>query len=135
VTVPFLAVDSDASREAGRAIWALPKTSASFTRQPGEDAAADARSGGWSVRVASHVVAPPVPAVLLARLEQRLGDETVTAPLTARGWARPARVDVEVTPGGDLPGWFPRGRRWGASVRGVLVLGAPRRAVGAARAD
>lgn len=125
VTVPFLAVDSPASLAAGRAIWALPKTSASFDGSVAEGAFT-AQSEAWSVRATPQHLAPAVPALLWARLEQRDGHLCVTAPLAGRGRARVGRVDVEASAGAGLPDWLPLGSRWGARVRGVLTLGAPR---------
>ena len=125
VTVPFLAVDSAASREAGRESWALPKEVASFTGHA--RAVMSARTSSWSVRAAGSPVGPPVPSVLLARLEQPVPDGVLAASLSGRGWARPARVEADVSAGADLPEWFPAGRCWGASVGGVLVLGEPER--------
>ena len=123
VTVPFLAVDSPASRVAGRRIWALPKADATFTGHPPGQMSAGTPS--WSLRAAGSPVGPPAPALLLARLEQPVRDGVRVASLTGRGWARAARVGAEVSGGHDVPDWFPRGRCWGAAVRGVLVLGEP----------
>lgn len=123
VTVPFLAVDSAASVQSGRANWALPKESASFSGRPG--ATTSATSTSWSVRAAGSAVAPPVPALLVARLEQPLPEGVLTAPLSVHGSARASRVRAEVSRGPGVPRWFPAGRCWGASVRGVLTLGEP----------
>lgn len=124
ITVPFLAVDSPASVEAGRSTWGLPKRTASFEGEPAAGSAA-AASDTWALRATSATLGPPVPGLLLARLEQPAPEGAMTAPLTARGWARPARADVVLAASPDVPEWLPSGRCWAASVRGVLVLGEP----------
>ena len=91
VTIPFMAVDSLASLEGGRANWGLPKTLATFSSAP-----LAARGDDWSVRVAVLSVGVRVPLLAVADLEQRDEDGAeLRSRARLRGVGRLARVQVD----------------------------------------
>ena len=98
ITVPFMAVDSEASLEGGRANWALPKTLAIF---------GDGRADGpdWSIRVRVVSAGARIPVLALGLLDQP-GD--VRTPFRAHGSGRLARVEVQTE--GATPPWLERMR-------------------------
>jgi hypothetical protein len=116
MTVPFMAVDSAASLEGGRANWALPKTLATF---------GDGRAEGpdWSIRVRVVSAGVRIPVVAIGLLDQP-GD--VRSPFRALGTGRLARVEVETA--GATPPWLAAGRHPGIVLdRTRLTVGAPYR--------
>src|SRR5690242_624530 len=71
--VPFIAVDSAASAEAGRALWALPKRLAAFTRPAAAgraDAMARGGDGSWTVEVRTSRSRARIPFVAAGRCVQ-----------------------------------------------------------------
>ena len=121
VTVPWIVVDSAASRAAGRQHWALPKELASFAIDPDRSGATVRASDPPAalLRVTSRAAGPRVPVRLTALLEQPGRGPAV---LRFRGRARPALVRAV---GGPSAGTGP-----GALLDGVLRLGAPRTSCG-----
>jgi hypothetical protein len=116
VHVPFIAVDSLPSLQAGRAYWSLPKTLASFSGT-GDRTAVTGPS--WAVDVAVRTLAPPLPlaAPVLTAQDGR------SARATVRGSVRPAVVRVSAG-GTTLTGWLGEGTHAGFLARGRIVLGA-----------
>jgi hypothetical protein len=117
VHVPFIAVDSLASVQGGRAHWALPKALAAFdgTRAVGD---------GWEVSAQATARGPWLPAV------GRLGSSQVSATglvtssvTTSRAKARLATVRVATRSTGDLAGWLLPGEHRGIVLRGRMVVG------------
>lgn len=126
VHVPFIAVDSRTSLVSGRVNWALPKVLADVGALPSSGPSA-AVGAGWAVRVGVDAAGPALPALGRANLLQVGPAGPVSTTLRARAWARPARVDVEVSGNPSFAGWFPAGRCWGAVLRsGVLRIGPAR---------
>lgn len=119
VHVPFIAVDSVPSLQAGRAHWDLPKTLATFTGAL--DDRTSVRGDGWSVDVAVRTHGPPLPAVAALLCAQ--GGRR--AAVTVRGTVRPARVTVAAT-GPTLGGWLGAGRHVGFLAHGHVVVDAAR---------
>ena len=129
--VAFMAVDSPASLVGGRTNWAMPKTLAAFSGSVGSGRTIVARGDddkAWEVRATPRVLGPRVPVRSRAVTRQlfpgeRLGDSR----LQAKGKARPALVDVQVTSEGPLAGWMRPGRHAGAVAEGItFTLGVPR---------
>lgn len=116
VRIPFIAVDSTGSLQAGRTWWGLPKVLASFTGSPVPTAAT---GDGWSVRVSTRALGPPVPVLLPCRSAQ----DGRSAPVAVRGLVRPAAVRV-LASGPTLTGWLGRGRHAGLLASGTLLFGA-----------
>ncbi len=122
--VPFIAVDSLASVEGGRANWALPKTLARFAWS---GAGARVEGDGWSVRASAAPRGPRLPLVGLARLVQvdAAGRERL-APIAGGGLARVARVEISAV-GGSLPRWLLAGIHPGLVLsRARVRIAAPR---------
>jgi hypothetical protein len=115
VHVPFIAVDSLPSVHGGRAHWALPKTTASFSAD-GRSATGD----GWSVAVDARERGPMLPLrgpLVNAQTEQR-------ALISLRGRGRLARVHVAAD-GLVLRGWLGTGTHPGVVAEGRMVVHAP----------
>jgi hypothetical protein len=117
VHVPFIAVDSLASVQGGRAHWALPKAMATFD---GSRAVGD----GWEVRAQPTARGPWLPAV------GRLGSSQVSATglvtssvTTSRARARLARVRVTTSSTGELATWLLPGDHRGVVLRGRMIVG------------
>ena len=128
--VAFMAVDSPASLVGGRTNWAMPKTLASFSGGVGSRRTIVARGNddkAWEVRATPRVLGPRVPVRSRAVTRQefpgeRLGDSR----LQAKGKARPALVDVQVSSDGRLADWLRPGRHLGAIAESVtFTLGVP----------
>ena len=117
--VPFIAVDSTDSLQGGRATWRLPKVLASFSGSP---IPTGATGDGWSVRVSSRVVGPPVPVLGPFRAVQ----DGLSASITVHGTVRAALVRVAAT-GPTLAGWLGEGSHAGFVARGTVLLGVPTR--------
>jgi hypothetical protein len=115
VHVPFIAVDSLPSLQAGRAHWALPKTLASFDGELGGRTAV--RGDGWSLDVDVRVVGPPLPSAVPFVCAQagRVASTTVA------GIVRAARVAVSAS-GPSLGGWLGSGRHAGFVARGRILV-------------
>jgi hypothetical protein len=119
-SVAFMSVDSEASLVGGRANWAMPKTLAEFTGEPGSGRTMTATGEGalgWRVTVRPTAYGPLLPMRSRGRCRQefpdgRLGDSLVKG----RGRIRVAVVDVEVESDGPLPTWLRPGRHLGAVV-------------------
>ena len=117
--VPFIAVDSPASLVGGRDNWAIPKTLATFTGDPGRDETAEVDGPGFAIRTRQHASRLIVPtfAPKVATLVQARPDGTALATRpTVRALVRPARVDVTIEAGPALTDWVPSGR-----CRGVVA--------------
>jgi hypothetical protein len=123
VSVPFIAVDSPASLVGGRLNWALPKTLAEFTGEPGTGAMTatgtmTATGDGWTVSATARPLGPAVPFRLTGRLVQPWPDgRRRAARLTGWASARPALVRVAVRSSGSLAGWLRPGRHLGLLLR------------------
>ena len=113
VRIPFMAVDSLPSVHGGRAHWALPKTTATFTETT-------ARGDGWSVEVDARPAGPRLPLRGLLRSAQT---ERV-AGVSLRGTGRLARVHVAAH-GPALTGWLGTGTHVGVVGEGRMVVRAP----------
>lgn len=122
-TIPFMAVDSPASLVGGRRNWSIPKTLAEFTGAPATGtgfAAHNATGAPWRVAATSRVRGPRLPVVTRARLSQEFPDGSLRRTrLRARGWLRPAGVDVEVSSDSGLSDWLVPGRHPGVVVTDV----------------
>ncbi len=114
LTIPFMAVDSLASMEGGRANWGLPKTLATFSRVP-----LAAEGDDWSVRVVVRSVGLRVPLLAVGDLVQRADDGAeVRSRARMRGVGRLARVAVE-----SSTRWLRSGRHPAVLIeRGSLVV-------------
>lgn len=129
-TIPFMAVDSATSLVGGRGNWAIPKTLASFTGSPADDAsfvASSATGPGWRVAATARAKGPSLPVFSRARVAQEFPDGTLRGTrLKARGRMRLAGIDVEVSSDADLPAWLVPGRHRGALITNTsFTLGAP----------
>jgi len=115
VHVPFIAVDSLPSLQAGRAHWSLPKVLAAFSGDLPDRTTVE--GDGWSVEVAGRPFGPSLPAAvpLLSAQGGRL------ARLTVRGTVRAARVEVAAA-GRTLDAWLGDGRHAGFVARGRVVI-------------
>lgn len=144
--VPFIAVDSAASADGGRALWALPKVMAAFdwpdrplaagpaeaTVRHGEGEAGPAEAtarqgkGDWSVAVRLRPRRARIPFAAAARCLQVDEDgRRVAFPVHAFGLAAPARTHVTVA-GPGAPAWLRDGDH------AALVLSRTRLRVGRA---
>jgi hypothetical protein len=110
--VPFIAVDSVASADAGRALWALPKVMAAFTWPAGPLGAAAAEAtvrhgeGAWSVAVRVHPRRARVPFAVAGRcLQVDEEGRRLAFPVHGVGLAAPARARVAVG-GPEAPAWL-----------------------------
>lgn len=119
VHIPFIAVDSLPSVHGGRAHWALPKTTASFTGDVGSSVTATGE--GWSVSVGTRARGPRLP--LRGPLRSAQDERRTTVSLRGRG--RPAWVHVAAS-GLTLGGWLGSGRHPGVVAEGRMVVGPPR---------
>lgn len=118
--VPLIAVDSLASLHAGRAHWSLPKTLAEFSEAPAAGRSLEARGPGWSVHATVAVRGPRVPAWLRVSLAQvQATGEVVTFPVSFRGPAQLARVEVALGDAPSFASWLRSGRHLGVLLRGV----------------
>jgi hypothetical protein len=124
--VAFMAVDSEASLVAGRTNWALPKTLAAFTGDPGSTITARGSDTSWRVGATSSAGGPAVPFRAKGLLRQELSGGSVRDSLVAaRGRSRPALVRVDVVSGGSLSRWLRPGRRLGALLSDVAMTMEP----------
>ena len=128
VSLPFIAVDSLASVQGGRAHWSLPKALASFEWAGGPADPVSARGDSWTVSARARSLPVSLPLGAWFSLTQAgPGGGLSTARVRATGWGRPALVDVE-TSGPTLPEWLLGGRHPGLVVRRARqVVGRPRR--------
>lgn len=131
-TISFMAVDSPASLVGGRSNWSIPKTLAGFTGAPATGTgfiAQSATSAPWQVAATAQAKGPRVPVATRARLSQEFPDGSLRRTrLRARGWLRPAGVDVEVSSESELSDWLVPGRHPGVVVTDVrFTLDAPER--------
>ena len=129
--VAFMAVDSPTSLVGGRTNWAMPKTLARFSGSIGSTRTMVARGEddqAWEVRATPRVVGPRVPVWSRAVTRQQFpGERLGDSPLRARGRARAALVEVQVSSDGPLAGWLRPGRHLGAVADGItFTLGEPR---------
>jgi hypothetical protein len=124
-SIPFIAVDSEASVHGGRANWRLPKTLARFDwpASTGGSFELDAEGAGWSVHATVDARPRRLPVAAVVRTRQ---DDETAFTTRARGRARPASVALE-TRGATLPGWLRSGRH------PALVIEGARGVVGPAR--
>ncbi|HEU0102329.1 MAG TPA: hypothetical protein VFR07_08430 [Mycobacteriales bacterium] len=125
VGIPFIAVDSPASVQGGRAHWALPKVLATFCG-PDPFGATQAEGDGWQLAAHPRPRGPRLPVAGRLRGRQRdAAGRPVGSTSTAYGTARPARVDVRVDSAlagepGSIAGWLLSGRHPGALLRARL---------------
>lgn len=128
LTVPFIAVDSRSSVEAGRRNWSLPKTLCAFGGTSAAGGPGSASGPGWRVAVRTGRPAPGLPAPARVSLAQARGDgEVLTSPVSALGRGGLCRVDVDLSTRHPFSAWFPVGRCWGAVVPAATVrVGEPR---------
>jgi hypothetical protein len=117
VHIPFIAVDSLASVQGGRAHWALPKALARFD-------GSHAHGDGWEVYAAARLAGPWLP------VRARLGSTQVDARgrvshavTSTRVQGRLATVEVGCRSEGDLPTWLVPGRHRGLVLRGHVTVG------------
>jgi len=121
VTISDIWVDSTASRDGGRALWAIPKDLAEFTLKHGQAFRGEARDEHGPLASAEFVVGRGLPGRLpfrscTAQRRREGGDdhETVFAPLSGTARARCARARWDFPAGGPFAEL--RGRRPLASV-------------------
>lgn len=121
VTVPFIAVDSEASIAGGRRNWNLPKQQAEFAGSP---PTMTARGPGWTVSARARPIALGAPLRLAGRLAQQRPDGTLTlASCSGTARLRPALVEVWVEHRGggaaesEAPPWLRSGHHLGAVIR------------------
>ncbi len=120
VSVPFMAVDSQASLQGGRANWGLPKVLATFDREPWE-----ATGPEWTVRARVVSRGARVPLRVGGHLLQEGPDGgLLRSRMAVRGTGRLARVRVETA--GTAPPWLTSGRHAGLVLeRATLEVGVP----------
>ena len=112
VTITDIWVDSPASRDGGRAMWAIPKGLAAFSQQHGPVFRGEARDDGGLLAAAEFTARRRLPGRLPYRLrtrQQRPDGTVVVAPLSGSAGVRIARASWEFpaqSPFADL-----RGRR------------------------
>jgi hypothetical protein len=125
--VAFMAVDSAASVEGGRANWALPKEPAAFSGAVGRAGAVSARGAGWALTVTTAVRPRALPAWAAVRCAQEWPDGAVRV-FGARmaGRARLASVQVHHDVPSALAGWLLPGRHPALLLSGRQVVGPPR---------
>jgi Acetoacetate decarboxylase (ADC) len=112
VTITDIWVDSPASRDGGRALWAIPKGLADFSQRHGSVSCAEARLDGRLLAGADFAVRRRLPGRLPYRLrtrQQRADGEVVVAPLSGSAEVRLARASWDFP--GDGPFADLRGRR------------------------
>jgi hypothetical protein len=113
VTITDIWVDSVASCEGGRALWAIPKEMATFSTQRQPTFLAGARRPGGAIAIAEFATGNPLPRrmPLRARTAQRRDDgELVVAPISGSARVRRARAAWEFAADGpfaDLHGRRP----------------------------
>ena len=115
VHIPFIAVDSLPSVQAGRTHWALPKVPATFTWE-GADAVR-AEGDGWWVSARVIGTGPRIP--LFGRstnAQVRPDGRAGVASTGMRGWGRVVTLQVDVDPTASFASWVVPGRH-----RGVMV--------------
>ncbi len=114
-TILSIWVDSAASREGGRALWAIPKEQATFDFS-GSHLAVTALDGA-PLAVSRACRRHGLPGVLPLRFSvvQERGGVSVVTPVRVRGRLATSRVTWDAPPGGPL-GWL-AGRRPVASVQ------------------
>lgn len=116
-TIPFMSVDSPTSLVGGRANWSIPKTLSEFEGSPtgGFFGATNATDRNWSVRATIHSRGPNLPVFARMGVVQQFPDGSLQRTrLKARGRARSARIDVEVSSDGLLADWVVPGSHHGA---------------------
>lgn len=126
VHIPFIAVDSVPSVQAGRAHWALPKVLAQFTGTPAEGIRAEGDGWWLSARVVHR--GPPVPVFGRSSVVQvRPDGRTGVARVSMRGRGRLVTVEVDVDPTASYAAWLRPGRHRGiAASRATLTMGPAR---------
>ena len=128
ISVPFIAVDSEASVAAGRAHWALPKSLATFDWHDGgvDIRPDDPAEPAWhvSVRICPSRLPLRFPMPGGGRNLQVAGDAVVTYAPRMRGLARPAHVEVTGSGSGPLGRLVRPGRHRAVTVpRARLTVG------------
>jgi hypothetical protein len=115
VHIPFIAVDSLPSVQAGRTHWALPKVPASFTWNGDSEVRVD--GDGWWVSARVVGTGPRIPLFGRSTNAQVRPDGRVGVASTGmRGWGRVVTIQVDVDPSASFASWVAGGRH-----RGVLV--------------
>jgi len=112
VTITDIWVDSPASRDGGRAMWAIPKGLATFSQQHGPVFRGEARQDGGLLAGAEFVATRRLPGRLPYRsrtLQRRPGGEEVVAPLSGSAGVRLARASWDFPADGPFADL--RGRR------------------------
>jgi acetoacetate decarboxylase len=105
VTITDIWVDSPASRDGGRALWAIPKDLADFTLKHGPVFGGEARDEHGSLASAEFVLGRGLPGRLPFRscTAQRRGDGgTVLAPMSGTARIRRARAHWDFPPDGPF---------------------------------
>jgi hypothetical protein len=124
--VAFMAVDSAASVEGGRANWALPKEPAAFAGGVGAPGTASARGGGWALSVTAAVRRRGVPLWAAAACAQVWpGGEVRAFGARVGGRARLATAEVRHDVPSALAAWLLPGRHPAVLVSGRQVVGPP----------
>lgn len=131
--VPWMVVDSEASRAGGREGWGLPKELAVIDTSTGTSIGTEPGSLGGGSPTTARVLAEGVDVGVTARVAPGRGvpvdlsaelRQPRRGPATVRftGRVRPAVVVLEGTP----PRGLRAGRRPGVALAGQLVIGRPR---------
>jgi hypothetical protein len=133
-TVPFMAVDSEASLVGGRTNWSLPKTLARFEGAIGHKETISASSDTavhWRVEATPILVGPRIKVRSRQPTRQEFPDGGVRdTPMVASGVIRPALVRVRVESDGPLASWLRPGVHVGAVVESAeFGFGAPQAVV------
>jgi hypothetical protein len=133
-TVPFMAVDSEASMVGGRTNWSLPKTLARFEGGIGHKETISASSDTsvhWRVEATPIAVGPRIKVRSRQPTRQEFPDGVVRdTPMVAAAVIRPALVRVRVESDGPLASWLRPGVHVGAVVESAeFGFGAPHEVV------
>lgn len=128
-TVPFMAVDSEASLVGGRTNWSLPKTLAQFAGSIGRNQTIRAWSDGpvpWRVEATALLVGPRIKVRSNQPTRQEFPDGVVRdSAMVAAATIRPALVRVRVESEGPLASWLRPGLHAGAIIDAAEFTLAP----------
>lgn len=109
LTITDIWVDSEPSREGGRALWGIPKELAAFPAGAVAGGPVSATVDGRPVAEATYTArrapAVPLPLPLVGRVVQTLAGETVATRVRASGRVRPATATWTLPGDGPL-GWL-----------------------------
>jgi hypothetical protein len=107
LTVTDIWVDSEASRDGGRALWAVPKQLAAFA--PGRQTSVVAADGLLATVAEDAVARAGLPVRVRSRIAQARDGRALVSPVGASGHLRPARLTWHVPAGSPLA-WLTTGR-------------------------